>query len=106
MASEKVVHLTEDTFDQGVSKGVTLVDFWAEWCAPCKALEPTVDELADKYGDRLTVAKVDIDSNPNIPGRFGIRGIPTLLLFKDGQQVDMFVGNNPQKVRDMVERAV
>jgi len=106
MASEKVVHLNEDTFDQGVSKGVTLVDFWAEWCAPCKALEPTVDELANKYGDKLTVAKVDIDSNPNIPAKFGIRGIPTLLLFKDGQQVDMFVGNNPEKVREMVERAV
>ncbi len=62
--------------------------------------------MAEEYDDKLTVAKVDIDSNPNIPGKFGIRGIPTVILFKDGEQVDMFVGNSPQKVREMVERAV
>jgi len=106
MASEKVIHLSETDFDQGVSKGLTLVDFWAEWCAPCLALAPTMDDLADKYGEKLRVAKVDIDANPNIPSRFGIRGIPTVILFKDGQQVDMFVGNSPQKIRDMVAKAV
>jgi thioredoxin-like negative regulator of GroEL len=62
--------------------------------------------MADEFGGKLTVAKVDIDANPNIPGRFGIRGIPTVILFKDGTQVDMFVGNSPQKIREMVERAV
>ncbi len=105
MASENVVHLTEDSFDGKIGKGLTLVDFWAEWCAPCKALEPAIDQLADEFTG-ITVAKVDIDANPNIPSRYGIRGIPTVMLFRDGKQVDMFVGNSPQKVRDMVERAV
>ncbi|MCH8076241.1 MAG: thioredoxin [SAR324 cluster bacterium] len=106
MASEKVVHLTEDTFDQGISNGLTLVDFWAEWCGPCKALAPTIDQIAEDYQEKVTVAKVDIDANPNIPGKFGIRGIPTVILFKDGEQLDIMVGNSPQKVREMVENAV
>ena len=106
MASENVIHLSEDDFDEGVKSGLTLVDFWAEWCAPCLALAPTMDELADEFSEKLTVAKVDIDANPNIPAKFGIRGIPTVILFKDGQQMDMFVGSSPQKIREMVERAV
>ena len=106
MASERVVDLTEETFDKGIRDGLTLVDFWAEWCAPCKALGPAIEQLAEEYHDKLTVAKVDIDANPNIPGKFGIRGIPTVILFRDGAQLDMFVGNSPQKVREMVERAV
>ena len=106
MASDKVIHLDESTFENGVSKGLTLVDFWAAWCAPCRALAPTMDKLAEEYSDKVTVAKVDIDSNPTIPAKFGIRGIPTVMMFKDGQQVDMFVGNSPDKVRAMVERAV
>ena len=106
MAIEKVIHLSEGNFDTGVSKGLTLVDFWATWCAPCLALAPTMDDLAVKYGDKLRVAKVDIDANPNIPTRFGIRGIPTVILFKDGKQVDMFVGNSPQAIREMVAKAV
>ncbi len=106
MASERVVDLTEETFDKGIRDGLTLVDFWAEWCAPCKALGPAIEQLAEEYHDKLTVAKVDIDANPNIPGKFGIRGIPTVILFRDGSQLDMFVGNSPQKVREMVERAV
>ena len=106
MASEKVIHLNEQDFESGVSKGLTLVDFWAQWCAPCLALAPTMEELAEKHAGKLTVAKVDIDANPNIPSRFGIRGIPTVILFKDGQQVDMFVGNSPAKIKEMVERAV
>lgn len=106
MASEKVVHLNEDTFEQGISSGLTLVDFWAEWCGPCKALAPTIDQIAEDYQEKVTVAKVDIDANPNIPGKFGIRGIPTVILFKDGEQLDIMVGNSPQKVREMVENAV
>jgi thioredoxin len=106
MTSEKVVHLTEQNFDTGISKGYTLVDFWAEWCGPCKTLAPTIDKIADEYKDKVTVAKVDIDANPAIPAKFGIRGIPTVILFKDGQQVDLFVGNNPQKIREMVTRVV
>jgi thioredoxin 1 len=106
MASERVVNLTESTFETGISKGLTLVDFWAEWCGPCKALAPTIEKLAEDYAAKLTVAKVDIDANPGIPAKYGIRGIPTIMLFKDGQQVDLFVGNNPSKVREMVQRAV
>ena len=106
MASERVVDLTEETFDKGIRDGLTLVDFWAEWCAPCKALGPAIEQLAEEYHDKITVAKVDIDANPNIPGKFGIRGIPTVILFRDGAQLDIFVGNSPQKVREMVERAV
>ncbi len=106
MASEKIIHLSEDDFDNGISKGLTLVDFWAEWCAPCLALAPTMDELADSYSEKLTVAKVNIDANPGIPTKFGIRGIPTVILFKDGEQLDIFVGNSPQKIKEMVERAV
>ena len=106
MASERVVNLTESSFDAGIKQGLTLVDFWAEWCAPCKALSPAIEQMADDFGGKLRVAKVDIDANPGIPGRFGIRGIPTVILFKDGAKVDMFVGNSPQKIREMVERAV
>lgn len=106
MANEKIVHLSEADFDETVSNGLTLVDFWAEWCAPCLALAPTMDEIADSYSEKLRVAKVNIDSNPSIPAKFGIRGIPTVILFKDGEQVDMFVGASPQKIREMVERAV
>ncbi len=106
MASERVVDLTEETFDKEIRDGLTLVDFWAEWCGPCKALGPAIEQLAEEYHDKLTVAKVDIDANPNIPGKFGIRGIPTVILFRDGAQLDIFVGNSPQKVREMVERAV
>src|SRR3970040_1526241 len=106
MASERVVNLTESSFDAGIKQGLTLVDFWAEWCAPCKALSPAIEQMADDFGGKLRVAKVDIDANPGIPGRFGIRGIPTVILFKDGAKVNMFVGNSPQKIREMCERAV
>ncbi len=106
MASEKIVHLGEGDFDATIKDGLTLVDFWAEWCAPCLALGPTMDELAESYPEKLRVAKVNIDSEPNIPTKFGIRGIPTVILFKDGEQVDMFVGNSPQKIKEMVEKVV
>ena len=106
MASPNVKHLTDTDFDNGISQGLTLVDFWAEWCGPCKALAPAIDKLADEFAGRVTVAKLDVDSNQRTPGKLGIRGIPTVMLFKDGQQLDVFVGNNPAKVREMVERAL
>jgi len=106
MANDKILHLNEDNFEQNIATGYTLVDFWAEWCAPCLALGPTVDEIADKYAGKIKVAKVNIDHNPNIPTKFGIRGIPTVILFKDGQQADIFVGNSPAKIKDMVAKVV
>lgn len=107
MSSENIVTLTATNFDDETKAGSPiLVDFWAEWCGPCKALAPTIDKLAEEYASKITVAKVDIDANPGIPAKYGIRGIPTVMLFKDGQQVDLFVGNNPTKVREMVQRAV
>jgi thioredoxin 1 len=93
MASEKVQTLTDGNFDQTINDGkVVLVDFWAEWCGPCRRLAPTVDELATEYDGRLVVGKMNVDDNPNVPMRFTIRGIPTLLLFKGGVVVEQVVG--------------
>ncbi len=92
MASENVKTLTDADFGESVKKGVVLVDFWAAWCAPCRRLAPTVDQLAVEYNGRITVAKVDIDENPMTPSKFMVRGIPTLLLFKDGDLKETIVG--------------
>ncbi len=92
MASEKVKNFTDTDFDTQVKVGVVLVDFWAEWCAPCRRLAPTVDQLAEEYNGRITVAKVNIDENPVVPSKFMIRGIPTLLLFKNGDLKETVVG--------------
>lgn len=92
MASEKVKTVTDADFGDSVKSGVVLVDFWAQWCAPCRRLAPTVDQLAEDYAGRMTVAKMDIDENPVTPSRFMVRGIPTLLLFKNGDLKETVVG--------------
>jgi thioredoxin len=93
MASEKVQTLTDGNFEQTINGGnVVLVDFWAEWCGPCRRLAPTVDELATDYDGKLVVAKMNVDENPSTPNRFSVRGIPTLMLFKGGQLVEQVVG--------------
>jgi thioredoxin 1 len=92
MASDKLKTFNDNNFDAETKNGVVLVDFWAEWCGPCRRLAPTVDALADEYAGRAVVAKLNIDENPAIPGRFMIRGIPTMLLFKDGKVADTIVG--------------
>ena len=92
MASEKVKTFTDADFGDSVKKGLVLVDFWAEWCAPCRRLAPTVDQLAEEYTGKLTVAKMNVDENPMTPPNFMIRGIPTLLLFKDGDLKETVVG--------------
>ena len=84
--SDKIVHVTDDSFEQDVIRSdvPVLVDYWAEWCGPCKMIAPILEEVVDDYVGKLKIAKLNIDENPNTPPKFGIRGIPTLILFKDG----------------------
>ena len=90
-----VLHLTEGAFDNAVSQGVTLVDFWAGWCGPCKMLAPTIDQLAEAYEGKATIAKIDVDAEPNLARRFGVMSIPTVVILKDGTEVDRKVGLLP-----------
>jgi len=94
MAHELIIHVSDETFDQEVLKSElpVLVDFWAEWCGPCKMLAPIVDEIAKEYEGRLKVCKLDIDANPLTAPKYGIRGIPTLMLFKNGDVAATKVG--------------
>src|SRR4026208_503937 len=97
MASQATLHLTEAAFDQTLAehKEAVVVDFWAEWCGPCKAVAPTLDELATEYAGRVTIAKVNVDEHPGLAARFQVRSIPTLLIFKGGQVVDKAVAAAP-----------
>ncbi|MFP9230432.1 thioredoxin TrxA [Pectobacterium cacticida] len=92
--SDKIIHLTDDSFEKKVlqSEGAILVDFWAEWCGPCKMIAPILDEIAEEFEGKLTVAKLNIDENPATAPKYGIRGIPTLLLFKNGEVAATKVG--------------
>ena len=98
MASEKVVQITDHDFDEQVikGKGLILVDFWAEWCGPCRMVAPILDELAVEYEGQVTIAKLNVDENREAASRFGIRSIPTILFFKDGAQVEQVIGALPK----------
>ena len=92
------VHVTDATFDAEVrnSPVPVVVDFWAEWCGPCRMIGPALEELSAQYGDRVKIAKVNVDENPESPAKLGVRGIPALFLFKDGQVVSNKVGAAPK----------
>ena len=94
MASELIKHVSDASFEGDVliSSTPVLVDYWAEWCGPCKMIAPILDEVAGSYQGKLTIAKMNVDENREVPARFGIRGIPTLMLFKDGQLAATKVG--------------
>ncbi|MCH4024397.1 MAG: thioredoxin TrxA [Acetobacter sp.] len=107
--SEKTVAATDSSFENDVLKaeGPVLVDFWAEWCGPCKMIAPALDEIASEMEGKVKVVKVNIDDNPETPNKFGVRGIPTLIMFKDGQAVNTKVGALPKsQLKQWVESAV
>jgi len=109
MASNDVVTLQDATFDKEVLKsdGPVRVDFWAVWCGPCKAIAPAVEELAKQYKGKVKIAKMDVDEHQQVPQQFGIRSIPTLLLFKGGRVVDTIVGAVPKsKLEESLKKAL
>lgn len=109
MASNLVTDISDDQFEQKVlnSSTPTLVDFWAEWCGPCKAIAPIVSEVASTFQGKINVMKMNIDNNPETPTQFQIKGIPTLILFKDGKMIDQIVGAVPKdRLETMLKKHV
>ena len=93
----KPVELTDSTFQSETAEGLTLVDFWAPWCGPCRIIAPVIEELAGQYEGRVKVAKLNVDDNPSVSGQYRVMSIPTMILFKDGQPVEGVVGAQPKR---------
>jgi thioredoxin 1 len=109
MASDKLVTITDTNFDNEVLKSSqpVLIDFWATWCGPCRAIAPVVEQLAGEYSGRVKVGKVDIDANPKTPTQYDVRSIPTLLVFKQGKVVGQIVGAVPKpKIEELIKKAL
>lgn len=103
------IQITDDTFEKEVlqSNIPVLIDFWAEWCGPCRALGPTLEEVAGEYKGKVKIVKMNVDENPETPSQFGVRSIPTVILFKDGKQVQAAVGNMPKaQVVTLIQQAL
>lgn len=107
MASENIVILSDADFEEKVLKNdlPVLVDFWADWCGPCKSIAPFLDQLADEFKGKVVIAKLNVDEHTQYAAQFGVRSIPTLILFKGGDQAEMVVGADPTKIKRMVETA-
>lgn len=103
MASDTILTVTDDNFSDEIegASGLMIVDFWAAWCGPCRLVAPIVEQLATEYGDQLRVGKVDVDSNPRMASKYGVRAIPSILFFKDGEHVDTVVGAVPKPHLEM-----
>ena len=106
MADASTIHLTEQTFDETLSThdGILMVDFWAEWCGPCRAIAPVLDTLVNESAGKVGLAKVNVDENPGLAARYGIRSIPTILLVKQGKVVDQVIGAVPRaKIKEKLD---
>ena len=107
MSSDHILTLTDDNFHEKIQQivGPVLVDFWAEWCGPCKTIAPSLEEIADEMAGRASIAKVNVDDHMDIANSFGIRSIPTLIVFKDGKVVDQLIGAAPkEQIRGLIEK--
>ena len=105
---DNIKDITDDSFETAINSDTpTLVDFWATWCAPCRAIAPVVEELANENVGKVNVLKMNVDDNPATPGKYGVRGIPTLILFKNGEIVDQVVGSVPKsQIEELINKGL